>query len=65
MYESCFANKICTDPGFLKEVYRLHDFGMPRGIIRLECFCAPKRCREETIRLFLKDNQAMFLGAPN
>lgn len=65
MYESYFANKISTDPEFLKEVFKLHYTGMSAGTIVLGCFCAPKRCHGETIKRFLEDNSAMFLDMPN
>lgn len=60
-YETYFANKIENeDPIFLRELARLHHIGVKDGVLRLGCYCAPKRCHCDTIKSFLEKNYDGF-----
>lgn len=56
-YEDYFADQVRTNPVFLNELKRLNNLGHREKVLRLGCFCAPRRCHVETIKRFLEENQ--------
>lgn len=56
-YEEWFQERIeLNDPIVFHELLRLHRIGRVKGVVRLGCFCKPKRCHGETIAHFLEHN---------
>lgn len=45
-----------NDNDISEELYRILSLYKEYKIIRLFCFCAPKRCHAETIKKWLEDN---------
>ena len=57
-YQQWFDEKVkANDPLVMGELRRLFRIGKAQGVLRLVCFCAPKRCHAETIAAFLKEKQ--------
>ena len=41
----------------MNELRRLWRVGTTSGVLRLACYCAPKRCHAETIARYLREHQ--------
>jgi hypothetical protein len=60
-YEVWFAKQIEDNNEIvINELKRLHKIGMKQGILRLGCYCSPKRCHGDTIKKYLDDNKSVF-----
>lgn len=54
-YEAWFKSKTDTkDPAVLNQLRTLWQIGKRDGVLKLGCYCAPRRCHAETIARFLK-----------
>lgn len=55
LYAQWFAKQIeQQNERVLRELRRLYRIGKDNGIVRLQCWCAPKRCHCNTIKAFLE-----------
>lgn len=53
-YEDYFSAKVETDdPDIMGELHYLVEVAFEQGYLKLECFCAPRRCHGDTIKRFL------------
>lgn len=53
-YQAYFDKRIVEDPGFLEAMHRLARTARRQGYLKLECFCAPKRCHGETLANYVR-----------
>ena len=44
-----FNERLQRDPHYVEAMHRLKRIAMRQGYLKLECFCAPKRCHGDTI----------------
>lgn len=52
-YHTYFYHQMSLNGPFRKEVTRIQELLNKHGIVRLFCWCAPKRCHGETPKEFL------------
>lgn len=66
-YEDWFQTKIdAQDPAVLGQLRKLWSIGKQSGVIKLGCYCAPRRCHADTIARFLQAHaDAADEAAPN
>lgn len=56
-YEDWFHERVeLNDPLVMHELKRLHRVGKDKGVLKLGCYCAPRRCHGDTIKHFLERN---------
>ena len=57
LYEDWFVDRVQKDdPAVMAELVRLHQTGKQHGYLKLQCYCAPRRCHGDTIKDFIDNN---------
>lgn len=57
-YIPWFDTKVkAKDPAVMNELRKLWKIGSQSGVLKLGCYCAPRRCHADTIKRFLDSYQ--------
>ena len=57
-YDMWFRERVkAKDPEIMAALNRLIEIGKRDGVLRLGCYCAPKRCHADTIAAWIEQNQ--------
>lgn len=57
-YEAYFKQKVIIErnQSMLRQINKIKNTLHVKGVVKLGCFCTPKRCHCETIRVYILEN---------
>ncbi len=53
-YDAYFIERLSNDPSFVEAMARLARIAKRQGYLKLECFCAPRRCHGDTLAKYVR-----------